>query len=192
MTNVYYDTEFIDNGVTIDLVSIGMVSLLPRPDELYCIVADDRVIDRVTRHPWLATNVLPHLPVKYTLNQDGVTYTRDGSAYQTIKYWSWDEQHPDFKHVMPRSMIRDKVRAFVLSRADPQLWAWYGAYDHVALAQLFGSMVDLPNGIPMWTNDLKQECVRLGNPRMPAQPENAHNALADAAWLAAAHMALTA
>jgi hypothetical protein len=24
-----------------------------------------------------------------------------------------------------------------------ELWAWYGAYDHVALAQLWGSMVAL-------------------------------------------------
>ena len=32
----------------------------------------------------------------------------------------------------------------------------------------------------MWTNDLKQECERVGNPRMPEQESGEHNALADA------------
>lgn len=41
-------------------------------------------------------------------------------------------------------------------------------------------MIDLPTGIPMWTNDIQQECQRLGNPQMPEQPAGIHNALADA------------
>jgi hypothetical protein len=32
----------------------------------------------------------------------------------------------------------------------------------------------------MWTNDLQQECQRLGNPQMPEQAAGVHNALADA------------
>jgi hypothetical protein len=61
----------------------------------------------------------------------------------------------------------------------------------VALAQLFGTMVDLPHGIPMYTNEFMQEWRRAGKPPLPGKPENAHNALADAAWLAAAHLLLT-
>ena len=41
-------------------------------------------------------------------------------------------------------------------------------------------MVSLPNGVPMWTNDLKQEAQRLGNPQVPQQDHGQHNALADA------------
>ena len=41
-------------------------------------------------------------------------------------------------------------------------------------------MIDLPEGVPMWTNDLKQECARLGDPRVPEQGPGEHNALADA------------
>jgi hypothetical protein len=41
-------------------------------------------------------------------------------------------------------------------------------------------MVNLPEGVPMYTHDLKQECDRLGNPSMPEQTEGQHNALADA------------
>jgi hypothetical protein len=32
----------------------------------------------------------------------------------------------------------------------------------------------------MWTNDLKQECARLGDPQVPQQDRGEHNALADA------------
>jgi hypothetical protein len=41
-------------------------------------------------------------------------------------------------------------------------------------------MIDLPDGVPMFTNDLKQEAVRLGSPVMPEQGQGEHHALADA------------
>lgn len=36
------------------------------------------------------------------------------------------------------------------------LYGYYSAYDHVALCWLFGKMIDLPKGFPMYTIDLKQ------------------------------------
>jgi hypothetical protein len=41
-------------------------------------------------------------------------------------------------------------------------------------------MDDLPDGVPMWTGDLRQEAHRLGNPELPEQPSGVHNALQDA------------
>ncbi len=64
----------------------------------------------------------------------------------------------------------------------PELWGYYSAYDHVAFCQLFGTMMDLPKGFPMYTRDIKQLCDALGNPRLPEQGKNEHNALADAKW----------
>ncbi|MFN3005118.1 3'-5' exoribonuclease domain-containing protein [Mycolicibacterium wolinskyi] len=65
-----------------------------------------------------------------------------------------------------------------------ELWAYYAAYDHVALAQLWGRMIHLPNGIPMWTNDLQQEMVRLGidDDEIPRAEGYEHHALDDARW----------
>lgn len=37
-----------------------------------------------------------------------------------------------------------------------QLYGYYSAYDHVALCWLFGKMIELPKGFPMYTIDLKQ------------------------------------
>jgi hypothetical protein len=158
-----YDTEFIDDGETIELISIGMV----REDgkEYYAVVHDMGVMVRAAKNDWLRKNVLRYLPVKIT---DGLV--------------SWDTFHPDWKHVKPREQIAKEVREFCTEKGIPELWAWYAAYDHVVLSQLFGRMLDLPEDMPMWTNDLRQELHRLGNPAYPAQLEGDHNALHDARW----------
>ena len=78
-------------------------------------------------------------------------------------------------------MIADAVRAFIQDIKDPQLRAWYAAYDHVRLMQLWGPMIRKPKGVPMWTFDLKQEAWRLGDPEVPKQdPATEHHALQDA------------
>jgi hypothetical protein len=80
---------------------------------------------------------------------------------------------------MSRNQIRLAIEHFVLGWW-PDFWAWYGAYDHVALCQLWGKMIDLPKGMPMMTSDLKQLHKQLKNPEMPEQPDGKHNALDDA------------
>ncbi|WP_017972503.1 3'-5' exoribonuclease domain-containing protein [Actinopolyspora halophila] len=111
--------------------------------------------DRAYQHPFLAEHVIPNLVL-------------------------------DEGHAKPHAQIADEVADFL--RAVPgeiELWAHYGAYDHVALAQLWGTMMDLPQGIPMYTHDLQQELDRLGvKPwELPRQDEGEHNALADARHL---------
>ena len=46
-----------------------------------------------------------------------------------------------------------------------ELWAWYAAYDHVVLAQLWGPMPALPREIPRFTKDLRQLWDDRGRPR---------------------------
>lgn len=160
---IYYDTEFLEDGRIIDLISIGMVAEDGR--EYYAVTAREDIIDLAFGHPWLSRHVVPSLPV-----------TTNEAAFD----WQWDTSHPDWPQVKPPRLIAADVAAFILATPDPALWAWYGAYDHVALCQLWGRMIDLPIGVPMYTNDLKQECDRLGNPKLPEQPAGEHNALADA------------
>ncbi|WP_228981426.1 3'-5' exoribonuclease [Streptomyces sp. DH12] len=164
MTRVFYDCEFLEDGRTIDLISIGMVRENDGA-ELY-LVNRDMPIRKIRKHPWLMKNVVPGLP---RAHGDRILHMP--------KSWLFDYAHPA---VQPRDVIASRVRRFITDTPDPQLWAWYGAYDHVVLAQLFGRMIDLPTGIPMWTNDLRQEAERLGNPQLPEQPDGLHNALADA------------
>ena len=160
---IYYDTEFIEDGVTVDLISIGMVAEDGR--ELYAVSAD-MPIHRISRHEWLMANVVPHLPIK-----------KEAPGCRCVAGIHLDRWNPD---VRPHAQIARLVERFITATPEPELWAWYGAYDHVALCQLWGPMIALPEGVPMWTNDLKQEAMRLGNPAMPEQAEAEHNALADA------------
>jgi hypothetical protein len=66
-------------------------------------------------------------------------------------------------------------------RPDDQieLWAWYAAYDHVALAQLWGPMTALPREIPRFTKDLRQLWDDRGRPVLP-EMSGRHDALVDA------------
>lgn len=48
--------------------------------------------------------------------------------------------------------------------AEPQFYGYYADYDWVLFCSLFGTMMDLPKGFPMYCNDLKQELDRkVGN-----------------------------
>lgn len=96
----------------------------------------------------------------------------------------------------------------VVESTKPIFYNYYGAYDHVVLCWLFGKMVDLPNGFPMYSVDLKQELyMKLNRTNLPLRglsttpnknlesklkevkgyksyPKqgNEHNALDDAFW----------
>lgn len=153
------DTEFLEDGETIKLISIAIVA---DDGEFFYAINEDMPLGPISRHKWLMTHVMPSLPL--TAGPDG----------------PWDTEHPDIQFVMPRAAIAQGVQRFITRYTDPCLWADHAAYDHVVLAQLWGRMIDLPNGIPMWTADLQQEARRLGNPRLPEQKSGEHNALQDA------------
>ncbi len=89
----------------------------------------------------------------------------------------------DHRYTTTKTRIRDAVKDFITQTEDNELWAYYAAYDHVVLAQLFGRMVDMPLGIPWYTNDLKQEAVRRGfDTASVIQADVVHHALGDARW----------
>jgi hypothetical protein len=167
LMRIYYDTEFLEDGRTIELISIGMVAEDGRE---YYAVNKDMPHKRIAKHDWLRQNVAPGLP---RLHGDARMYAGRGNPL------ALDWHHPDFKR---RDLIADEVRAFIQATPDVQLWASYGAYDHVVLAQLWGPMIALPDGVPMWTNDLQQEAARFGltDADLPRQADGHHNALADA------------
>lgn len=174
---IYYDTEFIEDGRTIDLVSIGMVA--DNGDEYYAI-SSEFDLKKFAASDWLMANVWPSLPqVRGDARMMILSSMREGaSAYKHVKRL-FSRGDPDVK---PRRAIAEEVRGFIRSFPAPELWASYGAYDHVALAQLFGRMIDLPSGIPMWTNDLQQMAAWFGltDDDLPQQEAGHHNALADA------------
>lgn len=179
MGRFFYDTEFLEDGRTIELISIGIVS--DTGAEYYAVNADidtgweetGSTFRRICGHQWLMANVVPHLPLVRPAGEE--TFTLDTSD----------------PLVKPKWVIRNEVREFLLTghhpltHPDVELWAYYGAYDHVALMQLWGRMVNKPPGIPMWTHDIMQEAQRLGlDDTIGDTPQSGttHNALDDARW----------
>lgn len=172
MTRIFYDTEFLEDAKTIDLISFGAYE--PESGSTFYAVSNEFDTERVAAHDWLMKNVMNSIPHTQT------TSHRIGTGQPV----------PDLvltpgPEVMSRAEMRDALLAWVKSLLTPwepqaELWAWYGSYDHVALAQLFGKMIDLPDEIPMFTMDIRQLHKMLGSPPMPAQPAGLHNALADA------------
>ena len=159
----FFDTEFIEDGKTIDLISIGIVAEDGR--EFYAVNAN-MPEKRIRKHEWLMENVVPHLPQGHG----------DWKNHMP-KRWLFD--HSDHR-VKERKAIRREVRDFLLADGNPELWAWFSAYDHVVLAQLFGTMMDLPDGIPMYTNDVRSLVDWTGVYVLPNQAGSAHDALDDA------------
>ncbi|MDD4865988.1 MAG: polyadenylate-specific 3'-exoribonuclease AS [Mycobacterium sp.] len=143
----FYDTEFIEDGRTIDLISIGVVAEDGR--EYYAVSTD---FDPGRAGGWVRANVLPKLPPPAS------------------QLWR------------SRNRIRADLEEFFGVDGDEpiELWAWVGAYDHVALCQLWGPMPGLPPALPRFTRELRQLWEDRGCPKLPPRSRDAHNALVDA------------
>lgn len=180
----FYDTEFIEDGNIIDLISIGIVA---DDGRTYYAANSDLDMAKLIAHPWLNRYILPHLPTTDPEVHPSVKLLQSMFNLETPVVLD-----PNVTEVKPRWVIANEIRDFLLAPiakhpdAKIELWADYGAYDHVALCQLWGTMTELPAGIPMWTHDLQQEIERHGaDPVAIAElllPEGhrAHHALDDA------------
>lgn len=169
----YFDTEFIENGTTIDLLSIGIVDENERTLYLQNAEANfSRSSD------WVWRNVFPHLIHFHmgglrSCNRQSVdcglaTTTACGSTCP------WRS----------RSEIRDAIKDFCdeSKHGKPEFWGYYADYDWVVFCQLFGAMIYLPKGWPMYCRDLKQLLDSIGNPKVQKDGD-IHHALHDAMWI---------
>ncbi|MEM9450311.1 MAG: 3'-5' exoribonuclease [Cyanobacteria bacterium P01_E01_bin.6] len=158
----FLDTEFIEDGKTIDLISIGIVTEDGR--EYY---AESLEAEFSKASEWVRQNVLPNLWSRQVNKSAYNAWVRDGGA----------------GGLMSRKEIAFSARNFCDPKkfGEPQFWAYYAAYDWVAFCQLFGTLMDLPKGFPKYCRDINQLCDERGNPALPKK-QNKHNALADAQW----------
>lgn len=166
---LFIDTEFIDDGVTVDLISIGIVAEDGR--EFYAEVED---VDLSKASDWVKENVIPHL-----------WHRQPNKA----KYNAWVRDE-GFGGLFCHSELAREIKSFVGDDPKPEFWAYFADYDWVAFCQIFGTMMDLPKGFPMFCNDIKQWAVMLGDPQLPEQGKGEHHALEDARWVRDAYLFL--
>lgn len=141
----FFDTEFIEDGKTIDLMSIGIVA-----EDGRTFYYQSKDCDHSRAGWWIRKNVIRKL-------EAGRWLTNELICDELIKFIGDDR---------------------------PEFWAYYGSYDWVALCQLFGRMMDLPENFPKYVNDLKQLTENnLPRVELPVQTTPQHHALNDALWV---------
>lgn len=164
----HYDWEFKEDGRTIEPISLGMVSDDGR--ELYII--NKRAIDNFR---WRF----------YKEQLDETDRWLQDNVFNHISFEDEDQYGMDFKE--QRNDVAQIVYNFVVNQidwsyeTDIELWGYFGAYDHVCLSQIFGRMIDLPNPMPMYTNELMT--IRKGRSK-PTRPKelSEHHSLMDAKY----------
>lgn len=118
--------------------------------------------------------------------QDGRKYYAISSGFEDRDADDWVRENVIDKLEsniprLPISFIRQQVLDFIGSDV-PEFWGYYADYDWVVFCWIFGKMIDLPDGWPMYCRDLKQEMDRKNIRCHIPKPEGEHNALVDAEW----------
>lgn len=167
----FLDTEFIEDGYTIDLISIGIVA----EDDTY-YYAQNASAKFQLAGDFVSRSVLPQLT-----HFDMGTRTRNCKPKgEYVKYssvmCSFDCPWRD------KAALRQDILMFIPNAPKPEFWGYYADYDWVVFCQIFGTMLDLPRYFPYYCRDIKQLCDSLGNPKLPSEGKDEHHALADAQW----------
>lgn len=185
----FLDTEFIEDGKTIDLISIGVVR-----EDGETLYLQNSECDFSKASDWVWRNVYPHLihfdmRGKRSCREYHRTYD-GGLGHEIItKCNGMMAAGDDPCFWATRREMREAILEFcsVEKHGKPEFWGYFADYDWVAFCQLFGPMVALPKGFPMYCRDLKQWADELGDVRIPKPETEVHHALSDALWIKEAH-----
>jgi hypothetical protein len=165
----FLDTEFYEDGRTIDLISIGLVAEDGR--EFYACSLDAQLHRCHERDSWMRENVLAQLP-----SYGDKAWMSRQKIRQGVTLFTGSD---DVRDALVRTVELDTL--FV--RDDkPEIWAWYGASDWVTFYQLWGRLIDMPRHFPRRFRELKELADRVVDPALPPKPQGQHTAIADARW----------
>lgn len=155
----FLDTEFIERPGSIQLISIGIVS-----EDGRTFYAENTSFDEREANDWVRDNVLNKL--RWWRSQGGAHLDICSNRVEVCGRLT---------------LIRGSLLGFFGSDPYPEFWGYYADYDWVIFCWIFGKMIDLPSGFPMYCKDLKQLLDESGKDKI-ADPEGEHNALVDAFW----------
>lgn len=153
----FIDTEFMEERGRMELLSIAIVSE-DGSEKLYAINRDANIS---RANDWVIKNVIPRI------------------------------HHEWFKHAIHLDEIKKKIMELIPPKPKdpgaewhkPEFWGYYCDYDWVNFCWIFGKMIDLPNGYPMYCLDLKQVSKLHDDFQFEKQDPNAeHHAMNDAEW----------
>lgn len=191
----FIDTEFIEGFHKplfgkrrhhIDLISIGIVAEDGR--EYHAISSEYRYKDA---SDWVKENVIIPLYVS-TVHGDARNHE---NAELFHKYYGKSNRQIMFDVLDFTGCWRDSLKW--RAKEPVEMYGYYADYDWVLFCSLFGRMIDLPDGFPMYCRDLKQIMDEQGKSKEWKRehcpdPVGAHNALIDAKWNMQLYSALNA
>ncbi|MDJ0723726.1 MAG: 3'-5' exoribonuclease [Prochloraceae cyanobacterium] len=141
---IFIDTEFIEDGKTIDLISIGMIN--EDGEEYYAINLDCK-FDRA--NDWVKENVFPPIGIKLEKEFNYIKFPKEKTLLDYYKN---------------KPVIAKEVELFLRGNngdRDIEIWCDYGHYDYVVICQLYGKMINLPNIFPYYFNDIQSLARQL-------------------------------
>lgn len=206
----FFDTEFIEGfrkplfgkrSHFIELISIGIVCEDGR--EYYAVSnefnpkdADDwvreNVIDKIEAELFQQQPVFAKSHFNFSLKELLKQYGKSNKQIaEDICLFCYPDAGKEFGHAKGEFLSRSKQYGW--NGEQPEFYAYYADYDWVLFCSLFGRMIDLPKGFPMYCKDLKQmldeKCIILKETpdtikELNGFPKqiNEHNALDDAKW----------
>ncbi len=181
----WVDSEFIDDGRTIDLISIGLVCEDGRE---YYAQSVEFEYEASNANKWIRENVFPHLDLGCTcFTVDSRNAVEDMRDMHLFLDGNVRERHKKLYPVCPWRRLREiaqEIKAFCDPEqyGKPEFIGWCAGYDFVLLCQLFGTMMDLPADWPHYIKDLQHvlDDRSWTDDMLPEQEGSAHNALGDA------------
>lgn len=127
---------------------------------------------------WIRENVLKPIfeemfkPINDSKDNDYRKFTYSNFKYMISKYGKTNKQiakeilnfvFPDYKTITvnkdPENInihLMQNGNWIESSYLNPEFYSYFGDYDWVTFCWLFGKMIDLPKGFPMYSKDLKQ------------------------------------
>ncbi len=130
--------------------------------------------DETKASDWVKENVLHNLPLCPCCGHQ-------------VNHWEVGKCRSKWCMWRTREQIKQEILTFmdVEEYGKPELYGWCAGYDWVAFCQIFGTMMDLPEGYPHYMKDLQQilDDRGISDEELPKQEEGLHNALADAQHL---------
>lgn len=190
----FLDTEFIEGFHKplfgkrrhfIDLISIGIVC---EDGRSYYAVSNE--FSPKDADDWVRKNVIKQLPPRFA-------NTTDPSIRPSDKrnQFLWKTNNHIKQDLLDffGCVVENDYRLRWVTNQEIEIYGYYADYDWVLFCSLFGRMINLPVGFPMYCRDLKQMLdeksvssgVELHNIKdsedYPRQG-NEHNALDDAIW----------
>jgi len=143
--NKYFlDTEFIEKPGSIELISIGIVNNGTGEDSrAYYAISNEFNVKEVWDDDWLRENVLKQIftDIKESkrIKSEELDFTIENIAFIIAKFGKSKKE------------IASEIIDFV--GENPKFYGWYCDYDWVVFCWLFGRMIDLPEGFPMYMID---------------------------------------